>query len=205
MRAVLTLIVAVLLTFLPPLSAQSPADAQSAPLTPRDSETYTISDLFSRADTVVLANVLAGDTKSYDIPLFKAQVIQAFKGASNGATIYFSPFAGMQVDMQYFLFLRNAPTAATPRPGPNHGFGIVPYLQVFDGGYTSMPTSYQCVFPEDPKHHCDNVVKVCTDYITLPKSIQAVPSTGPASPSNCSWVKRDAFATLLGDLIRSSQ
>jgi len=201
MRAAPTLVALLLLVALPSSGSMQPQQ-----LTPRESESFSIADLFSRADTVVLASVTAGDTRSYDVPLFKAQVLQAFKGASNGATLFFSPFAGMQVDMQYFLFLRNAPTPISPRPGPSHGFGTVPYLEVFDGGYTSMPTSYQCVFTTDPKHHCDYAVKVCTDYISLPASVDTSGAPGASGPPpNCRWIKKDVFTTLLGDLVRAEQ
>ncbi len=121
---------------------------QDTQLTNREPGVYTLADLFSRADKVVLANVVAGDTASYDIPMYKAEVVAAFKGATNGETIFFGPYIGIRVGTQYFLFLENAPEPIAPKAKSSTGFGTVPYArQVFNEGYTSMQISRQCIFP----------------------------------------------------------
>lgn len=175
-------------------------DAQTLQLTNREPSIYTLADLFSHADKVVLAQIIAGDSETYDIPLYKAHVIQAFKGASNGDTFFFGPYTGVQIGSQYFLFLENAPTPIAPKSKPGAGFGVVPYLQVFDEGYSSMQSGYQCVFPgAGPEQQCANAVRVCTDYIKLPKAL-ATFTREPNPPFGCQWVRKDAFTTALGDL-----
>ena len=158
-----------------------------AQLSNREPATYTLADLFSHSDKVVLAKAIAGDATAYDIPLYKAQVVQAFKGATTGETIFFGRYAGVEIGSDYFLFLRNAPTPITPRSRTNAGFGPVTYSEVFDEGYSQMVTSYECIFPgTDPAQHCANAVRICADYILLPKSLSALPSPS-ASPSGCRW------------------
>jgi hypothetical protein len=179
------------------------AMTQDTQLTNREPGVYTLADLFSRADKVVLANVVAGDTASYDIPMYKAEVVAAFKGATNGETIFFGPYIGIRVGTQYFLFLENAPEPIAPKAKSSAGFGTVQYAQVFNEGYTSMQASRQCIFPgNEPAQQCANAVRVCTSYITLPKSLETF-SEKAADPSpGCRWVRQDAFTTALSDLIR---
>ena len=166
--------------------------------------TYRIADLFNRADKVVLAKVVAGDTESYDVAIYKARVIEGFKGASTGETIFFGPYVGVQLGSEYFLFLRDVPTPKMPKTVG--GFGTVKCAEVFDEGYTSMRTSYECVFSgKDVSDKCNYGVRVCTDYIKLPKSLPAFPPESADPPFGCRWVEKNRFASLLDDLVRTNR
>jgi hypothetical protein len=64
-----------------------------------------------------------------------------------------------------------------------------------------MQTSYECVFEgKDTAQKCDYGVRVCTDYIKLPKSIPAFPPESNDPPFGCRWVRRDVFASVLDGL-----
>ncbi len=182
------------------LAACPVAFAQNVQLTQRESSAHSLSDLFNRTSKVLLVKVIAGDSTTYDIPLYKAQVIQAFKNASNQDTIYFSAFAGIQIGSSYFLFLQNAPAPVAPKSKSAAGFGTVPYAQLVDD---ALPSTNQCTFPgADPAQHCADAVQICTDHILLPQSLSLYRI---GSTSQCPWVRQTDFITALSNLIQSSR
>jgi hypothetical protein len=64
-----------------------------------------------------------------------------------------------------------------------------------------LETSYACVFDGDqvlPK--CDDAVRVCTDYIKLPKEMVTYPPEENAPPFGCRWVRKGGFLAILGSL-----
>jgi hypothetical protein len=183
------------------LIARIAVSAQNVQLTQRDSPARSLSDIFDRASRVVLVKVISGDSTTYDIPLYKAQIIQAFKGASNQDTIYFTAFAGIQIGSDYFLFLQNAPAPVAPKSKTALGFGTVSYSQLADD---ALPSTNQCIFPgADPTQHCADAVQICTDHIQLPQSFSLHHIN--ASTSQCPWVKQTDFITALSNLVQSSR
>lgn len=160
---------------------------------------YDLAKLFKLADKVVLVKVVAGDTEAYDIAIYKAEVKKSFKGAKAGETIYFGPFLGEKLGWEYVLFLRDVRNPITPKSST--GYGTIQYSKVFNEGYTSMETSYKCVFDgKDLAQECDYGVRVCTDYIKLPKSVPAFPPEKNDPPFGCRWVRKDLFVSLLNGL-----
>jgi hypothetical protein len=132
---------------------------------------YEIANLFKQADRVLLVKVVAGDTEAYDVAIYRAEVVKSFKGGATGETLYFGPFLGERLGSEYILFLRDVPKPITPRTTSSTGYGSIQYSEVFNEWYTSMQTSYECVFDgKDTAQKCDYGVRVCTDYIKLPKS-----------------------------------
>jgi hypothetical protein len=107
---------------------------------------YQLADLFRHADRVALVNVISGTTEAYDIAIYKAQVVEGFKGLSAGEIVYFGPYIATELGTEYILFLRDNPKAIEPRAKADAGYGTVHYSEVFDEGYSSMRTSYECVF-----------------------------------------------------------
>jgi len=86
-----------------------------------------------------------------------------------GATVYFGPFMGEKLGGEYFLFLRSVKDPINPKTEAT-SYGKIPYSEIFDEGYSSMETSYECVFDgKETAQKCDYGVRVCTDYIKLPK------------------------------------
>ena len=183
-------------------------DGQASTTTRSGTETVTITepsriklaDLFKFADVVAVVRIVSGDTENYEVPIYKAVVVKSFKGTSEGATMYFGPFLGERLGFEYTLFLRDLKHSAAPKSGPTVAFGKVNYLEVFNQGYSSMENSYECVFDErDTGPSCDDGVRVCTDYIVLPKGTRAYTSEKDEPPFGCRWVRRSRFMYLLDD------
>jgi len=162
---------------------------------------YRLADLFTHADKVALVRVTSGNTEAYDVAIYKAQVVEGFKGLSAGETIYFGPYIRTELGSEYILFLRDNPRAIEPKAKTDGGYGKVKYLEVFDEGYSSMLTSYECVFNgASVNQGCDYGVRVCTDYIKLPESIPAFATGGDQPPFGCRWVRKATLISFLGDL-----
>ena len=177
------------------------ASAQSQVVTITEPGVYEISGLFKGADVVALVKVVSGDTESYDHTVYKGEVIQSFKGMPRGATLYFGPFVGEKLGWEYVLFLRNVTKPITPKTTATASYGTVPYWEVFNEGYSSMETSYACVFDgKEIAQKCDYGVRVCTDYIKLPRSIPAFPPERNDPPFGCRWVRKGIFISLLDTL-----
>jgi hypothetical protein len=159
-----------------------------------------LADLFKVADVVAVVRIVSGDTESYELPIYKAIVVRSFKGSSKGATIYFGPDLSEKLGSEYTLFLRDLKHSAVPKSGPTNLYGTVSFLDVFNQGYSSMENSYECVFDGSvPEQSCDYGVKVCTDYIVLPKGTHSFTSEKGEPPFRCRWVRRSSFMDLLDD------
>lgn len=192
----LFLFLIVMLSLLQPANAQQ---AQSVTIT--EPRTITLENLFQMADTVALVKVVSGDTENYPTAIYKAEVVKSFKGAPAGRTIYFGPFVGTRLGWDYVLFLRNVAMPLTPNPTSNVSYGTVSYSEVFLEGYSSMETSYECVFDgKDIAQQCDDAVRVCTDYVKVPKSLHTFPPMTEDAPFGCRSVRKEAFLAVLGML-----
>jgi hypothetical protein len=179
------------------------ATAQSQSVTITEPGIYKLSDLFRVGDVVAIVRIVSGDTENYDCAVYKGVVVESFKGLARGATIYFGPFTGQKLGDEYFLFLRKVAKPIIPKTTATAAYGTIQYLKVFDEGYSSLETSYECVFDgEEIAQKCDYGVRVCTDYIKLPKSMHAFPPEGNDPPFGCRWVRKSVFFSLL-DTFRS--
>ena len=176
--------------------------AQSSPdLTIAEPAVHTIGDLFKNADIVAVVKVLSGDTENYEHAVYKGEVVRSFKGAATGATVYFGPFVGERLGWEYFLFLHNKTKSLAPKTAASAGYGTIRYSEIFNQGYSSMESSYQCVFDgKEIAQKCDHGVRVCTDYIKLPKSISTFPTEESDPPFGCRWARKTAIISLLDTL-----
>jgi hypothetical protein len=86
-----------------------PQTAKEVTTTISEPRTYELAKLFQQADRVVLAKVVGGDTESYDVAVYKAEVVKNFKGGAAGETFYFGPFLGKRLGWEYILFLHDVP------------------------------------------------------------------------------------------------
>jgi len=162
---------------------------------------YELAGLFKQSDIVALVKVISGDTETYNVAVYKGEVLESFKGTVVGSTIYFGPYVGERLGWEYILFLRNVPKTIGPKAASSGSYGTIHYSEIFNEGYTSMETSYECVFGgKDVAKKCDYAVRVCTDYIELPKSIAAFPPETDDPPFGCRWVRKTAFISLLDAL-----
>jgi hypothetical protein len=174
--------------------------AQTRTVTNTEPGIYEIGDLFKSADVVALVRIVSGDAENYSCAIYKGEVIQSFKGSQKGMIVYFGPFTGGRLGEEYVLFLRNVDHPIEPTKA-GASYGTVHYSRIFDEGYSSMETSYECVFDGDEiAQKCDYGVRVCTDYIKLPKSMPAFPPEENDPPFGCRWVRKNTFLYLLADL-----
>jgi hypothetical protein len=165
-----------------------------------------LENLFQMADTVALVKVVSGDTQNYPKVIYRAEVVKSFKGAAVGQTIYFGPYMGTRLGLEYFLFLRNVAEPLAPHSSSSINYGTVHYTEVFNEGYSSMETSYECVFDgKDIAQKCGDSARVCTDYIKLPKSLQTSPPMTEDTPFGWRWVRKQAFLSALDTLHESGK
>jgi hypothetical protein len=177
------------------------ASAQSQVVTITEPGVYKISELYKSADVVALVKIVSGNSEDYQHTVYKGEVIQSFKGMPHGATVYFGPFVGERLGSEYVLFLRNVTKPIIPKTAATASYGTVPYSEVFNDGYSSMETSYACVFDgKEIAQHCDYGVRVCTDHIKLPKAMPAFPPEDNNPPFGCRWVRKTLFISLLNTL-----
>jgi hypothetical protein len=177
------------------------AYAQSQVVTITEPGIYEIGGLFKSADVVALVKIVSGDAENYDCAVYKGEVVQSFKGIQRGTIIYFGPFVGYKLGDEYVLFLRNVDQPITPKTTATASYGTIHYSRVFNQGYSSMETSYECVFDgEEVLPKCDYAIRVCTDYIKLPKAMSAFPPEDNDPPFGCRWVRKTGFLSLLDTL-----
>lgn len=188
------------------ISAQGTSAQQSNSVTLTEPGVITIASLFKQADTVALVKIVSGDTENYDVAIYKAVVVSSFKGTATGDTLYFGPYRGDRLGWEYVLFLRKVAKPIAPKTNSSTNYGTVSYSEVFNEGYSSMMTSYECVFDgKDTAQQCDYGVEVCTDYIVLPESTRTFPPVTASTPFGCRWVRRPAFISLLGSFASSKK
>jgi hypothetical protein len=183
---------------------------QSASITASSgNETVTIAEpgkmrleqLFKMADLVAVVRVVSGDTENYKTAVYKAIVVTSFKGTANGQTLYYGPFVGQRLGSEYVVFLRSKKDPAVSTTTPTAAYGVVKYMEDFNQGYTEMEISYECVFDGNiPAQSCDYGVRVCTDYITLPKDVRTFPPEANEPPFGRRWVRKSKFISLLDNL-----
>jgi len=191
------LIVALFISALPALAQKSKE------MTTTEPGIYDLADLFKKADTVALVTVIAGDAEAYEIAIYKARVLKTFKSQAMGETIYFGPYLGERLGWEYVLFLRTAPEPIAAKS--TLGYGTIHYSEVFDEGYSAMMTSYECVFDgKDIAQQCDYGVRVCTDYIKLPKSMPVFPPLTEDVDFGCRWVRKSVLLQELGALQKAA-
>ena len=174
---------------------------QSNSVTITEPAVITLASLYGHSDTVAIVKIVSGDTENYGIAVYKGEVAKSFKGAVAGQTIYFGPYIGERLGSENILFLRNVAQPIAPKTTSSFNYGTIHYSEVFNEGYSSMMTSYECAFDgKTEADKCDYGVRVCTDYITLPKSTPTFPPMTVDPPFGCRWVRKQAFISILETL-----
>jgi hypothetical protein len=164
---------------------------------------YKLADLFAAADVVAVVRIVSGDAEHYDSAVYKGEVIRSFKGSTKGEILYFGPFMGERIGWEYVLFLRNSKQLLIAK-SDRSPYGSVTYHKVFDEGYSSMETSYECVFKgKDIAEQCAFAVRVCTDYIKLAKTTRTSPPLDEETSFGCRWVRKDNFEQVLKQMSKT--
>jgi len=214
MRSVLSLVSFMLLVPNTENAAMTRAVAsQSLALLTQSTITTTITepaslkleDLFKRADIVALVRTVSGDDENYDVAIYKARVLKGLKGTAEKQMIYYGPYVGEELGSEYIVFLRKTAKPISPKPKANGGYGVVEYSEISNQGYGAMMSSYKCVFDGvKTSDQCGDAVRICTDYIVLPRSIPTFPPVEQSSPFGCRWVKQQDFIQVLESLAWSA-
>jgi hypothetical protein len=154
----------------------------------------TLSDLFAQADEVALVKVVSGDSEHYKTAVYKAIIEQGFKGARSGDTIFFGPFVGYGVGLEYLVFLKKGssqePITSTLAP-----YGRIQSLdRIMYAGYSILPVGYECVFVGSTSENCDYSVQLNPEQIILPPDIEAYPKSEATALTNYrKWVRKSTF------------
>ncbi|HEY0795252.1 MAG TPA: hypothetical protein VGD64_05680 [Acidisarcina sp.] len=174
------------------LATRFPCYAQQTPsVTIKEPGSETLASYVKGADLIAVVTVVAGDTESYGVPIYKGKVLTAYKGTVAGQTIFFGPFVGTRLGWEYVLFLRSVKGPLAPKEGHAVSYGTIHYGMVFNEGYSSMETSYECSFPGNQQ--CDYGVRVCTDYVRLPEDTPTAPPMTETTTFGCRWCERPHF------------
>lgn len=160
-----------------------------------------VDELFKQADLVATVRILSGDSEHYEVTVYKAEVIRAFKGSANEEKIYFGPYVGYGVGNEYVVFLSNSKkriAAKTDSSAPPYG-PVLNFFEVMYGGFSMMPIDYECVFDgKEIREQCDSGVKVNPEQIRLPEGMRTYPPGDADAVTNYNkWVRKVAFLSLL--------
>ncbi len=162
-----------------------------------------LAELFQEADVVVLVSVESADARAFEDAVYRGTVVENFKGASKGSTIYFGPYVRYRLGGEYVAFLQgtnrklNETLRHHPSPWPDGS--DAPLLRIMYAGYSMLPVEFTCVFP-----HCADGVSVPSSQVILPAGVPAVRHESSPGSNYDSWVKKDAFLGLLRNQGRSN-
>lgn len=174
----------------------------TASYTNREPGRSSIESFYANADAVALVEVTSSDNENYTDPVYKAKVITAYKALKKDQIIFFGPFIGTGLGNQYVVFLKADAQPLSPNTDAKSGFGPVSYYRVMREGYGEMALSYECGFPgNEIKDRCDYAVRICTDYVTLPKSMLVSPSAKQETPFGCRFVRQKEFFSLMKRIV----
>jgi hypothetical protein len=184
----------------------SVANAQEQKTTISEPAPVKAEALMKQADLVASVRILSGDTEHYPQAVYKAEVLEPFKGVKKGAIIYFGPFIGYGLGEELLVFLHHSEDGIEPKPpatssglsyGPISSFYLVMYQ-----GYSALRVKYDCVFDgKEIAQRCDYGVRVNTHQLVLPKGVKTYPSSATGSFSeDTKWVRRTALIEYLQQL-----
>jgi hypothetical protein len=168
-----------------------------------------VEDLMKQADLVATVRLLSGDIEHYPRAIYKAEVVQPFKGVEKGAIIYFGPFVGYGLGEELLVFLHHSERGIEPnQPATNSGLSYGPissfYLVMYEG-YGALRIKYDCVFDgKEIAQQCADGISVNTLQVVLPKSVKTYPSrTKGSSSEETKWVRKAVLVAYLQELSRS--
>lgn len=180
------------------VSLARPAQVKTINATITEPGIIALDQLYKMSDVVAVVHILSGDTENYERAIYKTEVIQNFKGATSKEVLYFGPYVGEKLGMDVLVFLKAAAEPVVPKSKTSTSYGTVKYFEVFNEGYSRMEIDYRCIFGgKDTDQECDYGVRVCTDYITLPKGMNTSPPMREDTPFGCRWVRKSKFILML--------
>ena len=160
----------------------------------------TIHDLLKESDVAVVVHIMSGVEETYSVPVYKAKVTQALKGATSGAELFLGGCTGLSIGEDYLVFLKRGDSVDPNKLRQALSYGRIPLLyRVMYSGYSVMEIEYACVFNgAEPSDRCQHAVKLNPEQILLPKSITTFPA-GDAGPitNYKKWVRESELLEVL--------
>jgi len=199
--------VAVLLTQASVLAVASQSPTKDAvTITITEPAQVSLAELVRQADVVALVSILAGDTERYHNVVYRASVLQAFKGTNKAAVIYFGPFVGYRIGSEYVVALKRADRPLSKLVKQSKGLARSPfddaamYLQIMYDGYSVMAVDYTCMLAP-----CDYAVDVAYTQVRLPPGVNLTPNPGHNGTSAHGWVRKNDLLAALARLAVSAK
>jgi hypothetical protein len=161
--------------------------------------TLTLDEMYRRADVVAKVEITLADAEHYRQALYKATVLESYKGTKAGESLYFGPFIGYRLGDEYLLFVsrERRTVGESVAAGKVNATGFdakAPVFRITQEGYSALEMQYGCEFKTQPE--CDYVVRVFTDYVTLPDGLQMSPEE-TEGPFGRRWVRQSELTSLL--------
>lgn len=174
--------------------------------TTSDPASVTLAALFAQADVVAFVEIRSGDAENYNVAIYKARVLKAYKGANDKEIIYFTPFISYGLGSEYLVFLKKSGHRIEDLVPKENERKLLPYepkhafYQIMYAGYSVLPVSFECVFGKPAHENCGYAVKVNIKQVKLPTQLKAFPQTD--EESDVRHVKRGEIESLLESLQR---
>lgn len=166
----------------------------------REPAVVKFEDLFRQADVVAFVKILSGDTENYPTAVYKAKVLQPFKGFKMGDQFFFGPYISYGLGSEYLVFLRSSDKqveAKSKLESPGLSYGTLHLDQIMYQGYSVMPVEYVCAFRgKTISERCDYGIRINTHQVILPRGVKTYPSDLIES-SDRRWVRKAALIPLL--------
>jgi len=159
--------------------------------------------LYREADVVALVAVNGSDSTAFKVAVYRAQVLQGFKGVVDKSTIFFGPHTTYGLGREYVVFLRRTGkdlaelslSGAIPWPGSVRA----PYLEIMYAGYGVLPVEYTCIIPG-----CDYGVSIPSSQVHLPPDTDTVQHQCNPGSNYDSWVRKTALLSILSTLAKGA-
>ena len=184
------------------------AEAQEQTVKINEPAPVKVEDLMKQADLVAIVRLLSGDIEHYPKAVYKAEVLQPFKGVDKAAIIYFGPFMGYGLGEELLVFLHHSEKGIEPEhPATNSGLSYGPissfYLVMYDG-HSALRIKYDCVFDgKEIAQQCGDGIRVNTYQVVLPKSVKTYPpSTKGSFSEDIKWVRKTVLVAYLQKLAK---
>jgi len=171
-----------------------------------------LDDLFKEADLVGMVKVVAGESQNHSSTIYKAEMLQVFKGMVESRFIYFGPYQGSEIGGEYLVFMKR--TGEKLQSLRNEGVPAdspvfnpeAPYYLVMYEGYGKMESGYECIFEDNKGTPCDDAIRLYPEQILLPKKLKTYPGddVDTLHPMNPRWVHRSHMTDYLSDLCRKA-
>jgi len=192
------------LSFLACILVRPPDALAQQTVTLTEPSPVTIQELFKQADVVAVVRIRSGTTEQYPTTVYKAEIMQSFKGVRTGAKIFFGPYIHYRLGSEYLVFLQKSKRVLDPKEqngtsDMNYG-RIDSFYSVMYDGYSAMSVEDICIF-DGKDEGCDDGVKVNTYQIILPKKLKTFPvDSDDVNRDDERWVRKSVLISFLRSL-----